>query len=81
MPKRELRQYEYICDGQTRGGESCPGRELITAPNAVAADAAVRDARDWTSGGRGWIDIPQGWLCQRTHQDDPRPERGNWGYN
>ncbi|MUL47590.1 hypothetical protein FZI85_25075 [Mycobacterium sp. CBMA293] len=76
--KRELRQYEYTCDGYTGGdrytpaGQPCPGRDIIAAYDADAADAAIVELRDWTERGWGWVWTARGWLCQRRHRDDPR---------
>lgn len=76
--KRELRQYEYTCDGYTRGdqytsvGKPCQGRAVITASDPAAADVAIVELRDWTSGGRAWVSTARGWLCPWKHRDDPR---------
>lgn len=80
MPKRELHQYEYTCDGYTRGGQRCPGRDVVTVTDPTAADAAIAELRDWTTAGRAWIHTARGWLCQRPHRDDPRPWKGSGGH-
>jgi hypothetical protein len=65
MPRRELRTFEYACDGCTRGGQPCPGRKVLTTSNAGEADELITTAQVHDR----WTELPLGWLCPRQHED------------
>lgn len=70
--RRELRQFEYTCDGYTKDGKRCNTRQTITAYGVYQADQTVlTNVNRWT--GFHWVECSQGWLCPKyTHRDDPR---------
>ncbi len=77
MPKRELRTYEYVCDGYLRhSGKKCTSRKVVSAYDSIAADAAITEptlpsAELLISGCSGWTFTRHGWLCDLPHRDDP----------
>ena len=65
--RRELRTFEYSCDGLTVNGMACTSSRIIRAYDDCAADAnLIRDfAWDWTLSRSGWR-----WLCPGVHRED-----------
>ena len=70
MPKRELRQFEYTCDGHLRDGTKCTEHTRIEAISAYIADQIVSEPHKST--GWGWTHTQHGWLCYLAHKNDPK---------
>lgn len=71
MPKRELRHFQYLCDGATRYGAKCVQQVIVKAYDDKDADYRVSQERDDFTGLR-WSHTHLGWLCNAPHRDDPR---------
>lgn len=71
MPKRELRHFEYRCDGVTKYGAKCVETLVVEAYDDRDADYRATQVRSEWSGLR-WTNCHLGWLCNAPHRDDPR---------
>ena len=72
MPKRDLYQYEYRCDGMTPRGVKCEKQIVVSAYDSNDADHRVTQIRS-AYFGLAWTFTAKGWLCTSPHRDDPRP--------
>ena len=77
--KREVRQFEYVCDGMTRTGAKCPNQVIVTAYDNGDADhrvTQITSSRIVSINGVRWFEpwafTSRGWLCPDPHRDDPR---------
>lgn len=75
MAVRELRKYEFSCDGYRRhDGGKCTVVHTIEGYNPIDAEIRLNEARFWNGPNDWkWIHSAQGWLCPKTpHRNDPR---------
>ena len=62
--RRELRTYEYVCDGVTANGMACEHSRIIKAYDVRAADAQI--IHEWA-----WDPRPgDEWHCRWAHRED-----------
>lgn len=78
MRAREIRYFEYACDGYHRNGGKCRTVELVRARDQADADSKITAHVDAATR-LGWYQTPsRGWLCsQFLHRDDPRSRSFN----
>lgn len=69
--KREVHQFEYVCDGATLTGRKCVRTVLMTAYDNNDADYRVSQTESPFTR-LTWSFTHLGWLCPEPHRDDPR---------
>jgi hypothetical protein len=66
MTCRELRTYEYTCDGWLSNGKPCDRQKVVTGYSRLYTDAVMTREHSWTESG-----IDQ-WLCPFAHGERKR---------